>query len=196
MGHHLAHERAEVNGRHAQAARRNRARNANSGGAGSSACAGILVLLRLRLPRPDARRSMATSNCTGNSGGVFWRANFFTRAALHLPYPPFWAMAHAPAALLSMPVAKALLFPVGVAALLFLLRLLRSLAGPAFRPRSDARLLGGDARARAGGSLCDSRSGGAGREYAAGHADLAGDLSLDATARLVGGHDARVGDRA
>lgn len=50
----------------------------------------------------------------------------------HIPYPPFWAMAHAPFALLSMPVAKALFFPIGVGALLVLLWILRRLVETAF----------------------------------------------------------------
>jgi alpha-1,2-mannosyltransferase len=45
----------------------------------------------------------------------------------HIPYPPFWAAAHSPLALLPMPVAKALLFPVGVGALALLIWTLRRL---------------------------------------------------------------------
>ena len=65
-------------------------------------------------------------------GRRFLAGEFLYAGGLHVPYPPFWAMAHAPLALLPMPVAKTLLFPVGVAALWFLLRLLRTLAVPAF----------------------------------------------------------------
>jgi alpha-1,2-mannosyltransferase len=49
----------------------------------------------------------------------------------HIPYPPFWAAAHSPVALLPLPVAKAVLFPVGVAAVALLVWLLMRLkAGP------------------------------------------------------------------
>lgn len=65
-------------------------------------------------------------------GRRFLAGEFLYASGMHLPYPPFWAMAHAPLALLPMPVAKALFFAVGVAALWLLLWLLRTLAVPAF----------------------------------------------------------------
>lgn len=66
-------------------------------------------------------------------GRRFLAGEFLYTGGLHVPYAPFWAMAHAPFALLPLPVAKAIFFPIGVAALLFLLRILRLLAGPAFQ---------------------------------------------------------------
>ena len=50
----------------------------------------------------------------------------------NIPYPPFWAMAHSPAALLPMPTAKAILFPFGVGGLVLLLGILRRLSASAF----------------------------------------------------------------
>lgn len=61
-------------------------------------------------------------------GRRFLAGEFLYRGGHHLPYPPFWAMAHAPIALLPLPIAKALLFPLGVATVFFLLRLLRVMA--------------------------------------------------------------------
>lgn len=92
---------------------------------------GILVLLGCAF-RVVARPLDGDFKLHWEFGRRFLAGEFLYTGGMHLPYPPLWAMAHAPAALLSMPVAKALLFPVGVAALLFLLRLLRALAGPAF----------------------------------------------------------------
>ncbi len=66
------------------------------------------------------------------SGRRFLAGEFLYANGHNIPYPPFWAMAHAPAALLPLPVAKALLFPLGVAALVVLLKLLRKLAAPVF----------------------------------------------------------------
>lgn len=48
------------------------------------------------------------------------------------PYPPFWAMVHAPLALLPLPVAKAVLFPAGVAALAGLISILGRMASAEF----------------------------------------------------------------
>ena len=62
----------------------------------------------------------------------FLAGEFLYTGGLHVPYPSFWAMAHAPAALLPMPIAKAVLFPVGVVALAVLLWTLRQLAASAF----------------------------------------------------------------
>src|SRR4051812_22507408 len=47
-------------------------------------------------------------------GRRFLAGEFLYTGGMHIPYPPFWAMAHASAALLPLPIAKALLFPVGV----------------------------------------------------------------------------------
>ena len=65
-------------------------------------------------------------------GRRFLAGEFLYRGGHHLPYQPFWAMAHAPVALLPLPLAKALLFPLGVAALGALLFVLRRLATAAF----------------------------------------------------------------
>ncbi|HEV3409477.1 MAG TPA: glycosyltransferase family 87 protein [Chthoniobacterales bacterium] len=66
-------------------------------------------------------------------GRRFLAGEFLYTGGHHLPYPPFWAMAHAPVALVPLPIGKALLFPIGVAALLALLSILRRLGAPAFR---------------------------------------------------------------
>ena len=52
----------------------------------------------------------------------------------HATYPPFWAVAHSPFALVPMPVAKALFLPVGLGALVLLLWTLRKLVLPAIQP--------------------------------------------------------------
>ena len=94
--------------------------------------AGILVLLACAF-RAIVRATDGDFKLHWEFGRRFLAGDFLYAGGMHLPYPPFWAMAHAPTALVPMPVAKALLFPVGVAALLFLLRTLRALAGPAFQ---------------------------------------------------------------
>lgn len=66
------------------------------------------------------------------SGRRFLAGEFLYAAGHNVPYPPFWAMAHAPAALLPMPIAKAIQFPIGVAALAALFWTLRRLAASAF----------------------------------------------------------------
>ena len=65
-------------------------------------------------------------------GRRFLAGEFLYTGGHDLPYPPFWGTAHAPAALFAMPIAKALLFPIGIAALALLLGTLRRLAAPAF----------------------------------------------------------------
>lgn len=64
-------------------------------------------------------------------GRRFLAGEFLYSGGLHLPYPPFWAMAHAPFALLPMPVAKTLFFFIGLGALILLLWLLHRLTTPA-----------------------------------------------------------------
>src|SRR5438067_3660971 len=73
-------------------------------------------------------------------GRRFLAGKFLYADGLDVPYPPFWALAHAPAALLPMPIAKAVLFPLGIGALALLLEILRRLAAAtqAF-PLDDAR---------------------------------------------------------
>lgn len=64
-------------------------------------------------------------------GRRFLAGEFLYRDGLHLPYPPFWGMAHAPFAVLPLALAKALFFLIGTAALVFLLGLLHRLVAPA-----------------------------------------------------------------
>ncbi|HEX8680043.1 MAG TPA: glycosyltransferase family 87 protein [Chthoniobacterales bacterium] len=65
-------------------------------------------------------------------GQSFLAGEFLYARGHHLGYPPFWAMAHAPLALLPLPIAKAVLLPLGLAALGALLLILRRLASPSF----------------------------------------------------------------
>lgn len=66
------------------------------------------------------------------SGRRFLAGEFLYANGHNMPYPPFWAMAHAPASVLPLPAAKAVLFPIGIVALVVLLWTLRRLAGTAF----------------------------------------------------------------
>ena len=93
-----------------------------------AATAAILVLLVCAF-RAITRATDGDFKLHWEFGRRFLAGEFLYAGGLHVPYPPFWAMAHAPFALLPMPVAKTLLFPLGVAALWLLLRLLRTLAG-------------------------------------------------------------------
>ncbi|MEO5720196.1 MAG: glycosyltransferase family 87 protein [Chthoniobacterales bacterium] len=93
--------------------------------------AGVLILLACAF-RALTRVMDGDFKLHWEFGRRFLAGEFLYSGGLHLPYPPFWAMAHAPAAFLSLPMAKALLFPIGVAALFVLLRTLRVLAGSAF----------------------------------------------------------------
>lgn len=92
---------------------------------------GLLILLGCAF-RVVARPLDGDFKLHWEFGRRFLAGEFLYAGGMHLPYPPFWAMAHAPAALLPLAVAKALLFLLGVYALWFLLRLLRALAAPAF----------------------------------------------------------------
>ncbi len=92
---------------------------------------GILILLGCAF-RVLARPLDGDFKLHWEFGRRFLAGEFLYAGGMHLPYPPFWAMAHAPAAFLPLAVAKALLFPLGVGALFLLLRLLRELAGPVF----------------------------------------------------------------
>src|SRR6187455_2170958 len=65
-------------------------------------------------------------------GRRFLAGEFLYASGHDIPYPPFWGMAHVPAALLPMGLAKAILFPFGIVALVALLWTLRRLAAPAF----------------------------------------------------------------
>jgi alpha-1,2-mannosyltransferase len=66
------------------------------------------------------------------TGRRFLAGEFLYASGHDFPYPPFLGMTFAPAALLPMPVAKAVFYPVGVAALLVLLWILGRLVRSAF----------------------------------------------------------------
>src|SRR5438067_8508541 len=72
-------------------------------------------------------------------GHRFLTGEFLYSGGLDVPYPPFWALAHAPAALLPMPVAKTMLFPLGIGALILLLQIVRRLAAATGAFSLDAR---------------------------------------------------------
>src|SRR5438477_10059173 len=65
-------------------------------------------------------------------GRRFLAGEFLYAGGHDFPYPPFFGMLFAPAALLPMSIAKAVFYPVGVAAFLALLWILRRLVGSAF----------------------------------------------------------------
>lgn len=60
-------------------------------------------------------------------GARFLAGEFLYAGNMHVPYPPFWAVASAPLALLPMPVARAVLYPFGLVPLAALLLILRGL---------------------------------------------------------------------
>jgi len=66
------------------------------------------------------------------TGRRFLAKEFLYTGGHDFPYPPFFGMTFAPAALLPMPIAKAVFYPVGVAALLALLWTMRRLVRSAF----------------------------------------------------------------
>ena len=66
------------------------------------------------------------------TGRRFLAGEFLYTGGQDLPYPPFFGMIFAPTALLPMPIAKAVFYPVGIAALLVLLWTQRRLVQPAF----------------------------------------------------------------
>jgi alpha-1,2-mannosyltransferase len=66
------------------------------------------------------------------TGRRFLAGEFLYTGGQDFPYPPFFGMIFAPTALLPMPIAKAVFYPVGIAALLFLLWTQRRLVQPAF----------------------------------------------------------------
>lgn len=66
------------------------------------------------------------------TGRRFLAGEFLYTGGHDFPYPPFFGMVFAPTALLPMAVAKAVFFPVGVAALLVLLWTLQRLVRGAF----------------------------------------------------------------
>lgn len=61
--------------------------------------------------------------------------NFLYQDGMHTPYPVFWALFHIPALLLPLPLAKALLYPLGVGAMVALIALLHLLVKPHLPPR-------------------------------------------------------------
>src|SRR6266550_4016597 len=66
------------------------------------------------------------------TGRRFLAGEFLYAGGHDFPYPPFLGMTFAPAALLPLPIAKAVFYPVGVAALLVLLWTLGRLVRSAF----------------------------------------------------------------
>ena len=66
------------------------------------------------------------------TGRRFLAGEFLYAGGHDFPYPPFLGMTFAPAALLPMPIAKAVYYPAGVAALLVLLWTLRRLVRSVF----------------------------------------------------------------
>lgn len=66
------------------------------------------------------------------TGRRFLAGEFLYAGGHDFPYPPFFAMIFAPAALLPIPIAKVVFYPVGVAALLLLLWTMRRLVRSAF----------------------------------------------------------------
>lgn len=66
------------------------------------------------------------------TGRRFLTGEFIYAGGHDLPYPPFFAMIFAPAALLPIPLAKAVLYPLSVAALMLIFWILRRLIQPAF----------------------------------------------------------------
>ena len=66
------------------------------------------------------------------TGRRFLAGEFLYASGHDFPYPPFLGMTFAPAALLPLPIAKAVFYPVGVAALLVLLWTLGRLVRSAF----------------------------------------------------------------
>src|SRR6266404_9303366 len=61
------------------------------------------------------------------TGRRFLAKEFLYTGGHDFPYPPFFGVIFAPTALLPMPIAKAVFYPVGVAALLGLLWTMRRL---------------------------------------------------------------------
>ena len=66
------------------------------------------------------------------TGRRFLAGEFLYTGGHDFPYPPFFGMVFAPTALLPLPIAKAVFYPLGIAALLFLLWTQRRLVQPAF----------------------------------------------------------------
>jgi len=72
------------------------------------------------------------------TGRRFLAGEFLYTNGHDFPYPPFLGLFFAPAACFPVPVAKALYYPLGVAALLLLCWLVRRLVLPAFRLDASA----------------------------------------------------------
>lgn len=67
------------------------------------------------------------------TGRRFLAGEFLYFGGHDFPYPPFLGMVFAPAALLPVPIAKALYYPIGIAALLLLIWIMRDLIRSSFR---------------------------------------------------------------
>src|SRR5438445_572662 len=57
-------------------------------------------------------------------GRRFLDGTFLYAHGMHIPYPPFWGMAASPLALVSLPVARAVVYVVGPLAVLLIVALL------------------------------------------------------------------------
>src|SRR5438309_3467714 len=67
------------------------------------------------------------------TGRRFLAGEFLYARGHDFPYPPFLGMVFAPAALLPIPIAKAVFYPLGVAALFLLIWIMRDLVHPSLR---------------------------------------------------------------
>src|SRR3954454_18278042 len=93
--------------------------------------AGIMVLLGCAA-RAIIKTDDGDFKVHWETGRRFLAGEFLYANGHDFPYTPFFGMALAPAALLPMPVAKIIIYPVGVLALVALLRILSRLVRPAF----------------------------------------------------------------
>ena len=55
---------------------------------------------------------------------------FLYKESMHMPYPPFWALFHVPVVFLALPLAKGIVYPLGILALICLFVLLQRLTQP------------------------------------------------------------------
>lgn len=93
---------------------------------------GIFVLVLCALRAIVFRPEDGDFKVHWGTGGRFLAGKFLYATGADFPYLPILGMLFAPTALLSMPVAKALCYPLGVAALLLLLWMLYRMIRPAF----------------------------------------------------------------
>lgn len=93
--------------------------------------AGILVLLAC-VARAIIKTDDGDFKVHWETGRRFLAGEFLYTSGHDFPYPPFFGMVLAPAALLPMPVAKIIICPLGILALITLLRILSRLVRPVF----------------------------------------------------------------